>query len=340
MTTYSLKQVTPLLNKDELGLFQDSRRGAIGQFSARQIESRLKRSRDLRDKYRDVYRRQTVDTRTGPAGARHPHGGENARTLNKADVLADVVERFDAQHAKLQLAAQARPERSARHHNAPGAPTSRTNPARAQRSRRTTGDAAPAGGADLAMRGSTTVKKRTIARAERAAETQAAELVAVRNGGSVPARARTGQAASTAAKRVTTDKLPTAPKTGGQRALAKAPAPAKTRRTAAATRPAAKLPSLASLKCSVKRAVKIKQEGLYGDEQWAGNGLNGATSNTVVQGGARAAAQGAVPTDIVAQAKRQQVTKQEPVNMKIHASARGRMKAHQASTSRRGAKSG
>lgn len=98
--TYSLRQVQPLLTKPELELFQASRAGAIKELNPRQLAAKLTRARALRDKYRDTYRRQTVATRTGPAKDRKQMGGENNRTEVKAEIMQEVLTRFEAQHAK------------------------------------------------------------------------------------------------------------------------------------------------------------------------------------------------------------------------------------------------
>ena len=124
--TYSLRQVQRLLTKPELELFQASRAGAIKELNPRQLAAKLTRARALRDKYRGTYRRQTVATRTGPAKDRKQMGGENNRTEVKAEIMQEVLTRFEAQHAKAQAKLDkqaARKTKTARAHNAPGAPT-------------------------------------------------------------------------------------------------------------------------------------------------------------------------------------------------------------------------
>ena len=96
----TLKQVQPLLTQAELELFQSSRATAIRSLNERQLVARTKRTRALRDKYRDLYRRQTVRSRAGVAVTE-----ANRRTDLKAQVMADVLERFEAQSAKLQAQA-------------------------------------------------------------------------------------------------------------------------------------------------------------------------------------------------------------------------------------------
>lgn len=100
---HTLRQVRPLLNQDELELFQSSRATPIRALAERQLASRIRRSRLLRDKYRDLYRRQTVQGR-GRADA----ADANRRTQMKAEILAAVLERYEAEQARREaLAASA-----------------------------------------------------------------------------------------------------------------------------------------------------------------------------------------------------------------------------------------
>ena len=98
---YTLRQVQALLTKPETELFQASRPEGLKALSARQLSGKITRARALRDKYRDVYRRQTVKTRTDAASTRKPMGEENNRTEIKAEVMGEVLARFEAQQDKL-----------------------------------------------------------------------------------------------------------------------------------------------------------------------------------------------------------------------------------------------
>ena len=48
---YTLRQVLPLLTKQELELFEASRAAAVKELSARQLTAKITRARALRDKY-------------------------------------------------------------------------------------------------------------------------------------------------------------------------------------------------------------------------------------------------------------------------------------------------
>ena len=311
--TYSLRQVQPLLTKPELELFQASRAGAIKELNPRQLAAKLTRARALRDKYRDTYRRQTVATRTGPAKDRKQMGGENNRTEVKAEIMQEVLTRFEAQHAKAQAKLDkqaARKTKTARAHNAPGAPTTRTNPKAAQRSRRSTGNAAPGEGAQLAMRGATTTKPRQVARKKRAAEDLGYELVSARGakstraGGSSVRPAVKKAAAKKAEPKKTTAKKAPAKKIAAKKAIT------------GAAKPAEKLVK------QVRKAVANKAATAPTEGQPTAR----RAIRAQVGGTSSANAQGAVPTNMPAKAQRLNPLKAEPINKKIHASARGRKK--------------
>jgi hypothetical protein len=309
--SYTLRQVKPLLTQPELELFQASRAGAVKELTARQLASKITRARALRDKFRDTYRRQTVATRTGPAKARQQMGGENNRTEIKADILGEVLQRFEAQHDKLQarLAKSSSP-RGARPHQAPGTPAVRTNPKAAQRSRRSSGDAAPADGADLAMRGATTTKPRQVARKQRAAADLGYAVVSARGAKST----RAGGASARPAAKASAKKVAAKPTAAKKTAPKKVPA---TKAITGAAKPADKLMK------QVRSAVVRKQAAAPA----VGAPTARRGSRTLVGGSATDLAHGAVPTHMPAAAQRFNPLKAEPVNKNIHASARSRQKA-------------
>lgn len=57
------RSAKPLLTAAELELFDHSRAEPIKALSAKQLAGKEKRTRALRDKYRDLYRRQSVAVR-------------------------------------------------------------------------------------------------------------------------------------------------------------------------------------------------------------------------------------------------------------------------------------
>ena len=98
--SYTLRQVQPLLNVTELLLFSQSRRDRIGALTPRELRTKITRTRTLRDKFRDLYQRQTVAAQRSTRTPRQLTGSENERTQKKAEIFAEILERFEAQLPK------------------------------------------------------------------------------------------------------------------------------------------------------------------------------------------------------------------------------------------------
>jgi len=60
---YSARQARELTSKSEWELVSASNQGAIGQLSEKSLRSNIERTRRLRDKNRDPYRRQQIASR-------------------------------------------------------------------------------------------------------------------------------------------------------------------------------------------------------------------------------------------------------------------------------------
>jgi hypothetical protein len=122
------------LTAAELELFDNSRAEPIKTLSAKQLTGKEKRTRTLRDKYRDLYRRQSVAVR-GKAKGVGATGDANARTQRKADIMQEVLDRFEARISLLETrearagkAKEAKSKKPARKAAAP-APAASTKPA-------------------------------------------------------------------------------------------------------------------------------------------------------------------------------------------------------------------
>ncbi|CAA2110360.1 hypothetical protein [Variovorax paradoxus] len=102
---YTLTQARGLLTAAELAIFDQSRAGPIKELTAARLRAKVERARALRDKYRDLYRRQSVATRSAPASRRSAAGGDNERTQKKATVFTEVLERFETRLAQLDAKA-------------------------------------------------------------------------------------------------------------------------------------------------------------------------------------------------------------------------------------------
>lgn len=93
---HTLTQARGLLTIAELELFDQSRAEPIKALTAARLRGKVDRARKLRDKYRDLYRRQSVATRAAPAARRSAVGADNERTQRKAVVFEEVLGRFEA----------------------------------------------------------------------------------------------------------------------------------------------------------------------------------------------------------------------------------------------------
>ncbi len=99
----TITQARPLLTAAELELFDQSRAEPIKALTLARLRGKVTRTRTLRDKYRDLFRRQTVAVRSAPSTkGRSPVGADNQRTQRKADILQEVLGRFEARVAQLE----------------------------------------------------------------------------------------------------------------------------------------------------------------------------------------------------------------------------------------------
>lgn len=84
-----------LLNADEMALFtlsQDA--AALQQRSSAELRDKIARARNLRDRARDMYRRQIGRTRATTGIKRGFSGTANERSRQKAEVLQTIVEKL------------------------------------------------------------------------------------------------------------------------------------------------------------------------------------------------------------------------------------------------------
>ncbi|GGI21177.1 hypothetical protein [Oxalicibacterium faecigallinarum] len=99
---YQRTQAQKLLTVAELALFDAGRTSEIGKLSKPELRSKLERSRKLRDKYRDLYRRQRLAIRNASGSKAGTGGNANRRTQEKEEIFAESVARFEARLAKIE----------------------------------------------------------------------------------------------------------------------------------------------------------------------------------------------------------------------------------------------
>lgn len=105
------RQAMGLCTVDEFRLYQDSlSKRRLEQLSPTELQSRLRRARTLRDKYRGVYRRQRGGARGKMPSRRMKEVHDYSRTFQKAELFEEAVERFDARLRALETARRRREE--------------------------------------------------------------------------------------------------------------------------------------------------------------------------------------------------------------------------------------
>ncbi|MGY0632862.1 hypothetical protein ACW7G3_01735 [Luteimonas sp. A478] len=96
-----------LLNKGEMQLYDDSRHNPVRKFSVSQLDSRITRARSIRDRARDLVRRQKLASREITGSKRGTSGAANQRSADKVEILADILKRFETQLTQAKKDARA-----------------------------------------------------------------------------------------------------------------------------------------------------------------------------------------------------------------------------------------
>jgi hypothetical protein len=98
---YNRNHARRLLTADELELFLASLPDKVDALDQAGLRTAIGRARKLRDKYRDLHRRQATASR-GRTGARGKAAGENQRTEQKATIFVETLSRFEARLERLE----------------------------------------------------------------------------------------------------------------------------------------------------------------------------------------------------------------------------------------------
>lgn len=96
------RRARELSSRSELQLISASYADAIGRLSKRDLKSKIARARRLRDKQRDLYRRQRLASRER-TGTKH---GAAARTRQKARLFEEALSRFTRRLQTLEMPAR------------------------------------------------------------------------------------------------------------------------------------------------------------------------------------------------------------------------------------------
>lgn len=92
----TIAKARALCTRAELDLVLASRPAAIGRTGETQLRARIRRARDLRDKYRDLVRRQRLEIRGKRRPARARPAAGNERTVLKARLFGEVLDRLES----------------------------------------------------------------------------------------------------------------------------------------------------------------------------------------------------------------------------------------------------
>lgn len=101
---YNRIQAARLLSKGEMEVFASSLAERLSSLTAARLRVMIRRTRSLRDKSRDLLRRQRVETRNRTGSKSGPAGGANQRTAAKAQAFAEVLQRFETRLARVEAA--------------------------------------------------------------------------------------------------------------------------------------------------------------------------------------------------------------------------------------------
>jgi hypothetical protein len=96
----------PLCTNAEYTLFTASLTGSVTELTPAQLRSKIERTRKLRDKYRDLFKRQRLANRARTGTKKGDRPSTNERTQDKATLFDEALGRFEARAAKLAAAAE------------------------------------------------------------------------------------------------------------------------------------------------------------------------------------------------------------------------------------------
>jgi hypothetical protein len=100
----SATRAQALCTQAELDLVLSSRPADLKGVSETRLRGKVDRARKLRDKYRDLAKRQRLEARGKKPPARTRPAAGHARTDEKARLFAEVLERFEKRLAKVATA--------------------------------------------------------------------------------------------------------------------------------------------------------------------------------------------------------------------------------------------
>lgn len=102
--TYNRAGARKLLTAGEYGLFEASTTAALADLSQSRLRQKIQHARELRDKYRDLLRRQRIATRRRSGTKSGRSGAANARTREKQQIFSEMLKRFEERLKRVEAA--------------------------------------------------------------------------------------------------------------------------------------------------------------------------------------------------------------------------------------------
>ena len=109
-----MQRLKALCTRDEFALYRESLGGRLEQFSSRDLRSRVRRARNLRNKYTGADRRQRSGQRGKLPQDRSVGFSEFSGTWKKADLFEQVLGRFERRIDALEEKERQRQEEAGR----------------------------------------------------------------------------------------------------------------------------------------------------------------------------------------------------------------------------------
>lgn len=103
---FNRNHARPLCSDAEYQLFTASLADEIGALTPVQLRGKIQRARKLRDKYRDLEKRQRLANRARTGTKKGNRPDTNARTADKAKLFGEALARFEVKAAKLAAAGE------------------------------------------------------------------------------------------------------------------------------------------------------------------------------------------------------------------------------------------
>jgi hypothetical protein len=134
---YNRNQARALTNDSEYELFTSSLADAVTALTPAQLRGKVTRTRNLRDKNNDLFRRQSLSVKESSGSKRGRTGAANQRTEQKAKLFDETLKRYENRLAKLTASAVPAPTGSAAAKGSASKPTAAKRKASARTAAKT-----------------------------------------------------------------------------------------------------------------------------------------------------------------------------------------------------------